>query len=132
MIYLASVRSSEIDEIKERFRAGGIPVFIAPDYTIENGGGYGVASNNLAGLIKWYSIKICLDDQIEEAKHLFNDANYKVMAPVDVDKFESTMGNLGANRDFEWRLSDKSLTWIIGLVILGFVLLILRAVFASS
>ncbi len=94
----------------------------------------GVATiyRNATSLPDWYRINICLDEQIEEAKRLFNDANYKVKAPVDIAEFEATMDKLGANRNFEWRLSNTSLNWIVGIVILGFVLLILRAVFTSS
>jgi hypothetical protein len=107
---------------------------IAPDYSINEGmpGGYGVSESNAMGQPRWYSINICLDDQLEEGKRLFNDANYKVMAPVDVAKFEATMDKLGANRTFEWRLSDTSLNLIFGIVILGIVLLILRAVLTTS
>jgi len=70
--------------------------------------------------------------RFEEAKRLFNDANHKVKAPVDVTEFEATMEKLGANSNFVWRLSNTSLNWIVGIVILGFVLLILRAVLTTS
>jgi hypothetical protein len=133
LIYLASVRSEEMDEIKERFRTGGIPVYIAPDYSISDGiGGIGVSRSNADGRPRWYKINICLDHQLEEGKRLFDDANYKVMAPVDVVKFEATMDKLGANRDVEWRLSNTSLNWLVGIVILGLVLFILRAVLTTS
>jgi hypothetical protein len=134
LIYLASVRAKEMDEIKERFRTGGIPVLIAPDYSINDGmpGGFGVSERNAMGKPSWYSINICLDEQLEEGKCLFKDVNYKVKAPVDVAEFEATMDKLGANSNFEWRLSNTSLNWIVGIVILGFVLLILRAVLTTS
>jgi hypothetical protein len=48
LIYLASVRAEEMDKIKERFRTGGIPVLIAPDYSINDGmlGGFGQLRNS--------------------------------------------------------------------------------------
>ncbi len=134
MIYLASVRSSEIDEIKDRFRSGGIPIFTAPDYTITDGmpGGIGLSARNAEGRPDWYSISICLDEQLEEGKRLFKDADYKVFVPVDVDEFEAKMDKLGANREFEWRFSDNGLLWIVLAVIVGFVICILRAVSIAS
>lgn len=133
MIYLASVNSSKIDEIKARFRAGGIPVFIVPDYSITEGtiGGIGTSFRNINDDPEWYRLNICLDDQLEEAKRLFEDSNYKVTAPVDVEKFEATMDKLGANRKVEWRMPEISLNWIVGIAILGIALLILRAAWTA-
>lgn len=111
MIFLASVQSSEIDEIKDRFRAGGIPVFIVPDYSVKAGeiAGIGASLEHANGQTNWYSVSICLDDQFAEGQRLLDDANYHVIAPVDVEKFEATMNKLGANRDVEW-FPEKNLT----------------------
>jgi hypothetical protein len=132
MVYLISVRSSETDEIQERFRAGGIPVFLEPDYSrVDMVTGIATVFRNATTGPAWYRVYVCLDDQLQEAKRLLSDANYKVTKPVDVAKFEATMDRLGANRKVGWRLSDKNLNWIVGIIVVAFVLWILRVVIAS-
>jgi hypothetical protein len=130
LIFLASVRFSEIDEIKERFRVGGIPIFVAPDFTLKANDipGLGASQQHAAGRSNWYSVSVCLDEQFEEGKRLFNDPNYTVMSPVDVAEFEAEMDKLGANREVELNLADNGLFWIVAAVILGLVIWIVRTV----
>src|SRR5690349_1533487 len=110
-----------VDEIKARFRAGGIPIFLEPDYGTRDQPTVGRASayRNATTPPEWYRVYVCLEQQKEEAKRLFHDARYKVKAPVDVDEFEATMEKLGANRKFEW---PESLNWIVGIVAIASVL----------
>ena len=133
MIFLASVRSSDVDEIKERFRVGGIPIFVAPDFVLKRNDipGIGASQQHAAGRSNWYSVSICLDEQLEEGKRLFNDPNYIVISPVDVAEFEAEMDKLGANREVELNLADSGPFWIVVAVVLGFVIWILRAVSAA-
>jgi hypothetical protein len=134
MIYLTSVRLAELTELKARFRASGIPVYVEPDYSVRDTMASGSADTYRSATSPhdWYRINICLDEQLDEAKHLFEDANYEVKAPVDVAKFETTMDGLGANREVEWKLSDKDLNRIFEIILVGFVFWILYAVLTSS
>jgi hypothetical protein len=114
-----------VDEIKARFRASGIPIFVEPDYAARDTMSVGPASTyrNATTPPESFRVYVCLEQQREEAKRLFHDARYKVKAPVDVEQFEATMERLGANRKFEWPIS---LNWIVGIVAVAAVLWIAR------
>lgn len=123
MKFLASVHAEAINEIKERFRVGGIPIFVVPDYGLRQNdiAGIGASQRHANGQASWYAVNICLDEQFEDGRSLLDDPNYKVAAPVDVAQFEATMDKLGANQSFEW-FSDKTLAWIAWVIVAGVVL----------
>ena len=132
MDYLGSVPSSEVDEIQRRFRISGVPIFVEPDHARgDMVTGIATAFRNAVSGPSWYRVYVCIDDQLHEAKRLFSDANYKVTKPVDVAKFEATMDKLGANKKPTWRVSSQTMNWIVGALVLLFVLWILRAVITS-
>jgi hypothetical protein len=96
MLFLTSVRFEDLSEIEERFRAGGIPIYVEPDYSQRDklAIGYASAYTSATSPTEWYRINISLDEQFDEAKLLFVDSKYKVKAPVDIDEFEDKLKKL--------------------------------------
>jgi hypothetical protein len=129
VIYLASPDAEELDEIRQRFRAGGIPIYLEPDYARDDiVAGVATAFRNATTGPQRYRLYVCIETQLEEAKHLLANKHYKVRAPVDVAKFEATMEKLGANRKMEWRLTTRAMNWMVAVVVVAFLLWVLRAV----
>lgn len=124
MIYLASVHGDDLALIEDRFRSGGIPIYIEPDFSSKESVG---AYNGVISQPTRYRINICLDEQLEDAKHLFADPNYKVKEPVDVSEFERAMEQLGATRDSNQFMPIKGLYWIVGIILIGFAAWFLHA-----
>jgi len=119
--YLVSVKFEQLHEIEDRFRAGGIPIYVEEDQVRSNEAAIVpvaiVSRFNLPA--PWYRISVCLEEQFEEAKQLLADSNYEVRAPVDVEEFEKRMKELGANRPVALRPSARALNWLVGMILLG-------------
>lgn len=115
----------QLQPMRDRFRAGGIPIFVEVDHVRSNETAIVpaaiVSRFNLPA--HWYRIDVCLDEQFDEATRLFQDPGYSVQSPVDVEAFEKQMEELGANRPVSLRPSDKTLNVVVGAAIVAIVLL---------
>jgi len=115
MFLLASIPADQVQELDDRFRAAGIPLYFEPDYSrrrhdvLPTGSLYSTE----ASVPDWCLAHVCLEEQAEEAKRLFDDPTYKVKAPIDVQKFEAKMAKLGADAGLAWRVPDATLNWIV-------------------
>ena len=129
MLYLTSVRSEDIQEIEGRFRASGIPIYTDPDYSQRDGfvSGIGSSYSNATRLPDWYRINVCLDEQFEEAKLLFENPSYTVKWPVDVAQFEATMNEL-STQEIRPLNSENILNRISIIVVVAFAIWILYVV----
>jgi hypothetical protein len=123
MTPLASIPADQVQELEDRFRAAGIPLYFESDYSrrrhnvLPTGSLYSAD----ASVPNWYRVHVCLDEQTEEAKRLFEDPTYKVKAPIDIEKFEAKMAKLGADPELAWRVPDATLNWIVGGAIVAIV-----------
>jgi len=132
--YIASVKFEHLQDIEDRFRAGGIPIYVRPDLVRSNEAAIVpaaiVSRHNLPA--HWYRIDVCLDEQHEEAELLFANPDYEVRNRVDVDAFEETMNRLGANRPVSMRPPDRALNWLIGAILLAIVLAVVAAALTAG
>jgi len=93
MELLATITSDEIDEVRRRFREGGIPIYLEPDHSrglrflTGTAGSVNSAGHDVAA----YRLHVCILSQLEEAEQLLIDPGYKVRYPVDVEEFEAAI-----------------------------------------
>lgn len=116
MILLATVGYAESGELRERFRASGIPVLLEPDYARK--GQIALGAPNKAEPDR-VLIHVCLDEQIDEARRLLADPDYAVQHPVDIEQFDAAMERAGAGAELERRLPDLTMNWLVGGMLLA-------------
>ncbi|BCM25369.1 hypothetical protein [Methyloradius palustris] len=110
-------------ELKDRFKAGGIPIFVDVDYSLRD-----VSANGTPGIYRsassppsFFRINVCLDEQFEEAKLLLNDPGYQVKHPVDIASFDAEMKKLGANKVPDIKIPVNYLNLISLFIFMGFI-----------
>ena len=134
MFLLASIPGDQVQELDDRFRAAGIPLYFEPDYSRRRHDVLPTGSlhSTEASVPDWYLAYVCLEEQTKEAKRLFEDPTYKVETPIDVQKFEAKMAKLGADVGLAWRVPDPMLNWIVGGAIAAVVIGLAIYAMASS
>ena len=120
MKFLATIPSENIDEIEERFRTAGIPVYLEPDYSrgLRFVTGGASAYSNAGRDVSAFRVHVCLISQFDEAEHLLENPDYKVQFPVDIEEFEAAIEKAKSQEDVEGAAGPKGPNRVAASVVL--------------